>query len=82
VHTARLSDGTRRVTQITELAGMLDDTRIDLRDIFLFKQTGVDKANNNRVLGSFQATGKVPTFYEEMITKGIDLPRDIFNPTE
>ncbi|MFC1708468.1 ATPase, T2SS/T4P/T4SS family [Candidatus Omnitrophota bacterium] len=80
VHTARLSDGTRRVIQITEIAGMLDETRVDLRDIFLFKQTGVDNANNNKVIGSFQATGQIPTFYDEIITRGVDLARDVFDP--
>jgi pilus assembly protein CpaF len=80
IHTARLSDGTRRVVQITELAGMQDETHINLHDLFLFKQTGIDKEHNNKVIGSFQATGQIPTFYDEIITRGIDLSRDIFNP--
>ncbi len=80
VHTARLTDGTRRIIQITEVAGMLDETHVDLRDIFLFKQTGIDRENNNKIIGSFQATGKIPTFYDEIVTRGIDLPRDVFNP--
>lgn len=79
VHTSRLSDGTRKIIQITELVGMLDDTHVDLRDIFLFKQKGIDKEQNNKVLGSFEATGNIPTFYEEILTRGIELPREIFN---
>ncbi len=78
VHTSRLSDGTRRIIQITEVLGMKDDTHVDLRDIFLFKRTGIDKENSNKVIGSFQATGAIPTFYDDIITRGIDLPRDIF----
>ncbi|MBL7131494.1 MAG: Flp pilus assembly complex ATPase component TadA, partial [Candidatus Omnitrophica bacterium] len=80
VHTSRLSDGTRRIIQITEVTGMLDETHVDLHDIFLFRQTGIDRENNNKVLGDYQATGIIPTFYEEIITRGIELPRDIFRP--
>jgi len=80
VHTARLSDGTRKIIQITEIAGMLDETHIELHDIFLFRQTGIDKENRNKVIGEFQATGTIPTFYDELTTMGLDLPRDIFQP--
>ena len=80
VHTARLSDGSRKIIQITEVAGMLDETHIELHDIFLFRQIGIDRENNNKVLGEYQATGIIPTFYEDILTKGIELPRDIFRP--
>jgi len=80
VQTARLSDGTRRVVQISEVVGMLDETHIKLQDIFVFKQTGIDR-ENKKVIGDFHATGKVPTFYEDIVTRGIDLPRDIFKAT-
>jgi pilus assembly protein CpaF len=79
IHTARLSDGTRKIVQISEVSGMLDETHIKLNDIFMFKQTGMDKATN-KVLGEFYATGVAPTFYDEIITRGIDLPRDTFRP--
>ncbi|MDD5355284.1 MAG: ATPase, T2SS/T4P/T4SS family [Candidatus Omnitrophica bacterium] len=79
VHTARLADGTRKVVQISEVVGMADETHIKLNDIFIFKQTGIDKATN-KVLGEFRATGIVPKFYDEIITRGIDLPRDTFRP--
>ena len=79
VHTSRLSDGSRKIVQVTEVAGMLDEVHVDLHDIFLYKQTGVEK-DTNRVLGQFQATGIIPTFYEEILTKGIKLSRDIFRP--
>ena len=78
VHTARLSDGTRKVTQITEVAGMKDDIKIDLRDIFLFKQFGMDK--DGKILGSFQATGYVPSFIELVKLKGITLADNMFSP--
>ncbi|MFA4842845.1 MAG: CpaF family protein, partial [Candidatus Omnitrophota bacterium] len=76
VHTARLSDGSRKVIQITEVVGMKDELHIDLRDIFIFKQAGIDASG--RVLGDFQATGYVPSFIEEIKVKGILLPEGIF----
>ncbi len=78
VHTARLSDGRRKIVQITEVAGMKDDIHIDLRDIFSFKQSGVDAQSN--VLGNFQATGYIPSFIEEIKIKGIPLSETIFRP--
>jgi septum site-determining protein MinD len=76
VHTARLSDGSRKVTQITELAGMADEIHINLKDIFIFKQTGIGEGG--KVIGNFQATGYVPTFYDEIRMKGIPLSEEIF----
>ncbi len=76
VHTARLSDGTRKVIQVTEVAGMEDELHIYLRDIFVFKQTGVD--GQGGVLGDFYATGYVPSFIDEIKTRGIPLSEDIF----
>jgi pilus assembly protein CpaF len=76
IHTARLSDGTRKIVQITELTGMKDDMHVDLKDIFIFKQAGID--NKGNVMGNFQATGYIPTFTEDMKIKGITLPENIF----
>ena len=78
VHTARLSDGNRKIIQITEVAGMKDELHIDLEDIFGFKQTGVD--NQGNVLGEYRATGYVPSFLEEIKIKGIPLSASIFPP--
>ena len=82
VQTARLSDGSRKVTQVTEVVGMDDDLHIKFADIFRFKQTTIDKEHNNKVLGDFVATGHVPTFYDELLTRGISLPKEIFTSTE
>jgi pilus assembly protein CpaF len=76
IHTARLSDGTRKIMQITELTGMTDDVHIGLQDIFAFKQTGTDPQGN--VLGNFEATGYIPSFIDEIRIKGITLPDNIF----
>jgi pilus assembly protein CpaF len=78
IHTTRLSDGSRKIVQITELAGMKSDIDINLQDIFVFKQTGID--NLGSVTGDFQATGYRPSFIEEIRIKGIPLPDNIFNP--
>ncbi|HTZ11337.1 MAG TPA: ATPase, T2SS/T4P/T4SS family, partial [Candidatus Margulisiibacteriota bacterium] len=79
IHLERLSDGTRKVTQITEVAGMKDDIHIDIKDIFLFQQTGID--SQGKVLGEFRATGYVPSFLDNMKTKGVILPLSLFqNP--
>jgi Flp pilus assembly CpaF family ATPase len=76
IHSARLSDGSRKVVQITEITGMLDETHIGLKDIFYFKQTGLDK--DHKVIGEFKATGYIPSFYEELAVRGIKLSKDIF----
>ncbi|MCX5712494.1 MAG: ATPase, T2SS/T4P/T4SS family, partial [Candidatus Omnitrophica bacterium] len=79
VHTARMSDGTRKIIQITEVAGMKDELHIDLRDVFMFKQSGIDAQHN--VVGKFSATGYVPSFVEEIRVRGIPLPDELFKPT-
>ena len=76
IHTARLSDGSRKVMQITELCGMSDETHINLKDIFVFRQTGLDKDGN--VQGGFHSTGYIPSFYEDLKARGIELSKEIF----
>ncbi len=76
VHTARLSDGSRKVIQITELAGMKDDLHINLQDIFLYRTTGSDSKGN--MLGEFVATGYLPSFLDEIKMRQIPLAEDIF----
>jgi pilus assembly protein CpaF len=76
IHTARLSDGSRRVMQITEMTGMLDEMHIGLKDIFIFKQTGV--SSEGKVIGDFGPTGYIPSFMEELKVRGIAVSDDIF----
>lgn len=76
VHTARLTDGSRKIIQITEIAGMLDEIHINLKDVFSFVQKGVEKGG--KVLGEFKPTGYIPTFYDDIKIRGIDLPETIF----
>lgn len=77
VQASRLSDGTRRITHITEVVGM-EGNVVTMQDIFLWKQYGLDE--NNKVIGSHLATGVRPTFLEKCKAKGIDVPEGIFDP--
>jgi pilus assembly protein CpaF len=76
VQASRLSDGSRRVTSITEVTGMEVDM-VTLQDIFLFERRGLSP--QGRVLGRFVATGILPKFNEKLIAAGIPLPLDLFD---
>jgi pilus assembly protein CpaF len=76
VQTARLSDGSRRVVNLTEVSGMEGDV-ITLQDIFVFEKRGVSP--DGKVLGRFAATGIRPKFYEKLLAAGIRLSPDIFD---
>ena len=77
VHTARLSDGSRKMMGITQVIGLKEGTsEIEMKDIFVFKQTGISK--DSKVLGEFKTTGFIPTFLEDMRVKGIEFPTHIF----
>jgi pilus assembly protein CpaF len=75
VQTSRFSDGTRRVTHITEVVGMEQDI-ITLQDIFLFEKTGITESG--KVTGRFRATGIRPKFYERLKQSGISLAPQLF----
>jgi pilus assembly protein CpaF len=75
VHVARLVDGSRRVTQISEVTGMGEDM-ISMQDIFVFDRIGIGV--NNRVLGRFRATGLRPTFIDRLKASGIQLSPNLF----
>lgn len=77
IHIARLSDGSRKVMAISEVAGMDKDTDIIMKDIFVFQQTGMDQ--DGKVEGVFKPTGYRPTFLEEMKVKGIRIDERMFN---
>ena len=71
----RLSDGSRRVTGITEITGMEGEI-ITMQDLFLFEKTGVGE--DGRVTGRFRATGIRPKCSERLASSGIQLPVDMF----
>jgi pilus assembly protein CpaF len=70
VHTARLKDGGRKITAITEIYGIEDD-EILTQDIFVFEQTGVV---DGKIQGELKPTGIRPTFMRKFQANGILLP--------
>jgi pilus assembly protein CpaF len=74
VHTARLKDGTRKITNITEIYGIEDD-EILTHDIFSFVQTGY---RDGKIEGALQPTGIRPTFMSQFQRAGVALPADEF----
>ncbi|HUP01718.1 MAG TPA: CpaF family protein [Gemmatimonadota bacterium] len=79
IQVARLSDGTRRLTSISEIVGMEGEV-ITMQEIFTFERMGIDK--DGKVLGRFKATGIRPRFAERLKTSGIDLPTVLFSNVE
>jgi pilus assembly protein CpaF len=78
IQLARLSDGTRKLVRVTEVVGMEEDV-ITTQDIFVFEQQGLDK--DGRVRGFHRATGVRPRFSERLERAGVDLARDLFDPS-
>ena len=76
VQQTRLDDGSRKVVNITEVAGIQGEM-ITLQDIFMYRQEGIGK--NGKVIGKYQATGFIPKFVEMLERKGYKVPRGIFN---
>lgn len=72
---ARFSDGTRRLTHVTEITGMEDDI-VSMQDVFVFEKQGVSP--DGRTLGTFTATGIRPKFAEKLKASGISLPASFF----
>jgi pilus assembly protein CpaF len=75
IQISRLSDGTRKVTYLTECVGM-EGEQVTTQDIFLFERTGLNV--EGRVTGRFRATGVRPKFYEKLRAAGIEFPMSIF----
>ena len=78
IQASRLSDGSRRVTSITEVTGIETDI-VTLQDIFVFEKRGLSP--EGKVLGRFAATGILPKFNEKLVAAGIRLPVDLFDET-
>jgi pilus assembly protein CpaF len=79
VQGARLPDGTRKITNISELTGMEGDT-ITMQSIFEFRQTGFDE--HGRVMGALHATGAIPKFVHELRQRGIEVDMGVFRTEE
>ena len=75
VQISRFSDGTRKITHVTEITGLEKDT-ITLADIFVYKQTGIDASG--KVIGDFSTTGVIPSFISEVKSHGLSFDMGIF----
>ncbi len=79
VHESRLSDGSRKVVCISEVVG-LEGQQIIMQDLFEFKQTGLNE--QGKVMGRFMPTGAVPTFFEDLKSRGLHIDPSVFDPAK
>jgi pilus assembly protein CpaF len=75
VQISRMSDGSRRVTHMTECVGM-EGELVTTQDLFVFEKTGLSK--DGKVTGRFRGTGVRPKFSERLKAAGLDLPASLF----
>jgi pilus assembly protein CpaF len=75
IHGARLSDGTRKITAISEVAGA-EENSVAMHDVFVLERTGVSA--RGQVMGSFAATGFEPQCLSRLKAYGIRLPASVF----
>ncbi len=76
VQCSRMSDGTRRVTSVTEVTGIETDV-VTLQDLFVFEKRGISP--QGQVLGRFVATGIMPKCNEKLLAAGIRLPHEMYD---
>jgi pilus assembly protein CpaF len=76
VQAARMSDGSRRITHISELTGAQSDV-ISMQDIFVFEKEGL--GDNGKVKGRFRSTGIMPKFTERLKAAGIPIPAGLLD---
>jgi pilus assembly protein CpaF len=76
VQVSRFSDGSRRVTHLSEITGMDQDV-VSMQDIYRFEKRGIGA--NGRVLGRFYSTGVTPRFAEKIQASGIPVPPSLFD---
>jgi len=77
IQQSRLRDGSRKITHITEIAGMEGD-RVVMQDLFRFHEEGLDE--NGKLKGSLRPSGLRPSFQEKLEAHGFDLPAEMFIP--
>ena len=73
-HQERMRDGTRKITNLTEISGMEGEV-ITMTDIFVYEQTGME---NGQIQGRLRPTGLRPKFMDKLEAAGINLPPSIF----
>ena len=75
VFVERMQDGSRKITQISEVRGVEAAEIITMQDIFAFQSEGLE---NGRVLGSLKPTGIRPGFSSQLQARGVELPANWF----
>lgn len=78
IQAQRLSDGSRRITHVTEVTGMEGEI-IQMQDIFTFNRLRTEE--DGTVVGEFRATGLRPKCLDEMQRRGVQLPMEYFDPS-
>jgi pilus assembly protein CpaF len=76
VQVARLSDGTRRITHISELTGAYSDA-ISMNELFVFDKQGLGP--QGKIKGRFRSTGILPNFFQKLAATGIPVPTDLID---
>ncbi len=76
VQVARLQDGSRKITNVSEVIGVKED-RVEVQDVFLFERTGVSDAG--KVQGRFKSSGVKPKILEHLRVSGVHVPPAIFD---
>ena len=77
VQLARMPDGRRKVTSVSEITGMEGEI-VTMQEIYHFRQTGIGP--DGQVQGRFEATGIRPRFLDQVAAQGLNLPADLFRP--
>lgn len=75
VQAARFSDGSRRITHISEITGMAGDV-VSMQDLFLFERRGID--SHRRIKGVFRGNKIIPHFHDKLQESGLSLPESIY----
>ena len=79
VQIKRMHDGTRKITNITEVIPEIDDAgRYLIQDIYKFVQRG--KSTDGKIVGEFIPTGYIPSFYHEIEINRLPFPKEKFTP--
>ncbi len=79
IHCARMNDGTRKITSISEVTGVADE-HVEMQDIFLLERTGI--GTRGRILGRYAATGVKPDCLARLVSYGVRLAPSIFQETQ
>jgi pilus assembly protein CpaF len=79
VQLSRLTDGQRKLMSISEITGMEGEV-VTMQEIFSFQQTGIGA--HGEVLGYFKASGVRPRFLDRVLSYGIKLPEQMFDPSK